>query len=91
MPHAFALPFLALATPAAAKGKGFFERYNLGVTYAASASYARVMYKHPTINPLPDDCAPDVNEARQMTCTAYLAPDADETATPSVYLEEPLV
>lgn len=79
---------LASASPAAAKGKGFFERYNLGVTYAASASYARVMYKHPTINPLPDDCAPDVQDDRQMTCTAYLAPDADETATPSLFFEE---
>jgi len=77
-----------MTSPAIAKGKGFFQRYNLGVTYAASASYARVMYKHPMINPLPDDCAPEVQDERQMACTAYLAPDADETATPSLFFEE---
>jgi hypothetical protein len=84
-----ALAGLCPATPALAGGSGFWSRYNLGVSYDATTSHAALSYSAPQETPQPDDCDPDPEAKGRMQCTAYLAPDADETPVPSVFIEAP--
>lgn len=77
------------ADPGLTKGGGFFSAYNLGVSYATTASYAAITYQSPKSKKLPDDCDTNDVSAGNMRCTAYLAPDGEGTYNISVLFEKP--
>jgi hypothetical protein len=85
----FALILLGFASVAEAKGKGFWSRYNLGISYEASRSYAAISYDAPGAEPYPDDCVKGGEDPQQMRCTAYLGPSTDDTPMPSLYIDSP--
>lgn len=66
-----------------------FDDYNLGMSYEASTSYASIHYRAPTSAAIPEDCTPLSGGGQEMECTAYLAPDSDETPSPSLFLDAP--
>lgn len=83
------LLLLGFASAAEAKGKGFWSRYNLGISYEASMSYAAISYDAPGVVPYPEDCVQSREDAQEMRCTAYLGPSTDDSPMPSLYIDSP--
>lgn len=83
------LAVAVLSSEARGAEKGFFSRYNVGVTYEVSSSYAQIAYDADTMASTPDDCAVDEKNPSQMHCRAFLAPDEDATPSPGLYLAQP--
>ena len=69
--------------------KGFFSRYNFGVTYEGTQGHAEIVYDTPTTKEVPENCEPNTERAGVFRCTAYLGPDGDGSPSPGLFLEAP--
>ena len=72
-----------------AEGASFFSRYNLGINYATTTSYASISYEAPSVASMPTDCSPSLAASSLMHCIAYLGPDTSNSSDFSIYLDQP--
>ena len=72
-----------------AEATGFFSRYNIGVSYSTTTSYASISYDAPIVPNLPQDCSQSTGSSSLMHCEAFLGPDSSNSADISVYIEKP--
>ena len=72
-----------------AEATGFFSRYNIGVSYSTTTSYASISYDAPIVPNLPQDCSQSTGSSSLMHCEAFLGPDSSNSADINVYIEKP--